>query len=903
MSGNNISYNERSWAIDVISQINLYCSQNNISIRRAGGEITLRGNKSLFPDVVLYGDELTGSIIQGWELKMPDTAITDSEFINNATLKAQRLSLNSFLLWNAKEAVLYINKDGTFTIDKSWSIPNIQTRNDVVANETSWKKLLIEILIYLDNLFANNKHKATDFLELSSFFYANTLHKFSKPLASYFQNLSIKDYDFEIELDEWVRENSMQDEHSANKYILLADFTILSWLNRFLFSHYLKTFNHEAEIINSVNLQSTLDDTIQIFDEITKKCDFMNIFVSSITDKHISSDFFEYLIEFNELLKNFWLDKIDTAYFHKVIDFTLSYSRKKIAGQFSTPLNLAYYLASITIKDRTANIIDPCCGSGTISKAIYEIKRKSGIPPHEALDKVWASDKFAYPLQLCSIALSDPMALGCLVKVFKSDVFELKENLKISFIDPYYKELVTKQLPKMHAVVSNLPFVRFESAQIISAEASSYFAENNIAINNKSDLYAYIIPFLKKLVESNGRIGVVVSNSWLATEWGDTFKKVLKKHFKILRIVGSAKGRWFKNADVVSTLLVLENSTTQQDDIVDFITTNTLIDNWDSDTLQDMVKTTLSSKIQSVHITKQSLSLRDIEKISSFGISWNALFSDFSWFLGLSNKLVKASDFMDFARGERRGWDKLFYPETTHKIEKEYIKPVLLNSRNIDSLIATADSEAFCCSVMLDELRNKGHFGAYEWILKFQNATNTTGKPLTEVLARNKHFWYEMKPDTLADMVLSMNPDKKLSIFRLQERSFVNQRLIRLTVKDSHNINLLHALLNNAITMLYIESIGFGRGLGVLDINSKNIAKHLHILNPNMLDDDNIVNIVEKFKPLLKRNILDLPDELKSQDRIEFDKAVLRAFNIDTDISIIYETLLSIYQRRKTVSE
>ena len=50
--------NERSWAIDLISKINLIAKNNDLVIKKAGGENTIstgRGN-TMFPDVVLYGN-------------------------------------------------------------------------------------------------------------------------------------------------------------------------------------------------------------------------------------------------------------------------------------------------------------------------------------------------------------------------------------------------------------------------------------------------------------------------------------------------------------------------------------------------------------------------------------------------------------------------------------------------------------------------------------------------------------------------------------------------------------------------------------------------------------------------------------------------------------------------------
>ena len=98
-----VTYNERSWAIDVISEINIYLTNKSWHFKAAGGESTINNNKtSLFPDVLLFQDNAKNSILQGWELKMPDTAINNAELISNAIKKAKILQRDSFLLWNVK---------------------------------------------------------------------------------------------------------------------------------------------------------------------------------------------------------------------------------------------------------------------------------------------------------------------------------------------------------------------------------------------------------------------------------------------------------------------------------------------------------------------------------------------------------------------------------------------------------------------------------------------------------------------------------------------------------------------------------------------------------------------------------------------------------------------------------
>ena len=127
-----ITYNERSWAIDVISEINLYLINKSWHFKSAGGESTISAEKySLFPDILIFKDQTKNIILQGWELKMPDTPINDAELIRNAIKKAKILQRNSFILWNVKSAVIYSKKGESFSILKTWNDIGINNRTEV----------------------------------------------------------------------------------------------------------------------------------------------------------------------------------------------------------------------------------------------------------------------------------------------------------------------------------------------------------------------------------------------------------------------------------------------------------------------------------------------------------------------------------------------------------------------------------------------------------------------------------------------------------------------------------------------------------------------------------------------------------------------------------------------------
>ena len=115
--------------------------------------------QALFPDLLLFGDRGTGHILQGWELKMPDTPIDNIEFYENAKEKAMRLGLSSFLLWNAIDVKLYIYINEQFTLCTDFKIDRLpySSRQDVHDRPDLWKRTTIDIITRLNIYFSTGK--------------------------------------------------------------------------------------------------------------------------------------------------------------------------------------------------------------------------------------------------------------------------------------------------------------------------------------------------------------------------------------------------------------------------------------------------------------------------------------------------------------------------------------------------------------------------------------------------------------------------------------------------------------------------------------------------------------------------------------------------------------------------
>ncbi|MCB9044679.1 MAG: SAM-dependent DNA methyltransferase [Chitinophagales bacterium] len=910
-----ININERSWGIDLISEINLFLRNKNITIKAAGGENTLRGAaNSLFPDVLLFSDTAKSGILQGWELKMPDTSINDDEFIRNASKKARLLSLNSFLLWNVSTAKLYLLDGDEYVEHTTWNIEGnvIRTRQDVTEHNQAWKDLLENILHDLNDLFSNGTIARKRLVENLSFSaITEVILENSNGTAEELKTAERSSRNFRAEVDYWWRAAKADYNDARDKYLTLSKVVLTNWVVKFLFANILKRNFNDARQVEAIEFGTSVTEGIDLFERISSTCNFWNIFSRHLGQEYISTEAWGQLVQINDFLKDINLESIDVTVLQELLQTSILRTARRTAGQFSTPEKLAEILAKLTVDDVSGFVLDPCCGTGTIINQAYKLKLQYNLNDQDSIATTWASDKYAFPLQLATLLLSRPANYGQILRIFREDVTDLEIGRQISFINPGDGSIVELELPQFNYIVSNLPFVQQEDLKVLNPNVKSineWIIEQtgeNVELSGKSDLYAYIPFYLHKILSDNGKVGLILSNAWLGTLYGETFIKLLRKFYDVEAVIVSGRGIWFKNAAVVASILILNKKSPNQENNINtkFCTLKVDIDsNTDTNDILNPIILNASDDI----VVVQEYSSEQIASFIDLGLPWNSHFADLNWILEIQDRLKPVTDYFSIGRGERRGWNAMFYPNAQHGIENEYIKPVLKNLRSTTSLTAIPNKIAFSCSKTIEELEDLNHNGAIAWIRSFENQNNNTGEPLPISLRRANHQWYEMKTDTLADFVANINYDRSLFIARLAERSFVDQRVIPLIKREDYSeleLDFFHALLNSTFSMFFIEALGFGRGMGALDLNSVRFKSSFKILDPDLIDEDAKQRVVESFRPLTNRNRLPLLDELNNPDRVLFEQTLLREYNLEDYWEPLYQALTTLYSIRFAVND
>lgn len=901
--------NERSWEIQLIQEISAYVKDKpDFKIKCAGGEITINtGKQRMFPDVLLFGDKTQSLILQGWELKMPDVSISDISFVTDSWRKAENLGLTSTVIWNFRYAIFYIkNKDtNKFEVAKRWDNSYIisENRNDVMLYKADWLKTLFEVIDEVNRYFSLGSFRP---LRTGDAFVNTTSEAFvlqnKNATAEYLKQKSQEDSIFSNYIDLWwdgASTEYIQDEKDA--YVAYAKVILLDWVNKIIFAHIIRSRFATADKVTEITDEKTPQDALSIFAEITSKCDFFSVFHKLEYEENLPEIVWSQLIEINFFLCNTRLNSVEQTDMQNLLESTIQVSQRVIIGQYTTDYRLANLLVRIAIKNAKGYCLDPCCGTGTFARAFMNYKLEKSVTLDDVYKTVFASDRQSFPLQIAGLATTSKESINLPAIVFQKNVFDLNVGDTVNIVNPKDGKTLCIKIPQFDTIVSNLPFIDFcrhnthdTSDLIAKNKVSTEVADKTkINVSNRSDYYMYIIFHLWKLLKNGGTTCVLTSNAWMATKAGSLFINALSQYF----VIKGGKGRWFQNAEIITTAFILEKkciSLPSMSEKVNFYLLKIALSELENHTiLNKAVGTVLQDKeIDSEIITRQNYSWKQIEEIRKLNLSFNACFHNIKWLIDNKSNFVPLGALFFVYRGAKTGQDNIFIPQSPDVVDKEYVSPMLKNSKRCVTLIAEPDNYFVTSDKTYSELENLGHTKTVQYFKQFEGHLNQS-------VLQHGDIWYNLKEAKKKFLLItSLNPDKRLFFAKFNEPTCINQRLIGFIPKvENLDIELCHALLNSIVGMLYIEASGFGRGAGALDLSKDKFADSF-MLNPNLLSDKQIREILSAFAPLLKRKILPVEQELQQSDRQLFDMTVLKSYGMDKFYSEIKDSLLSMMKVR-----
>ncbi len=891
-----LTYNERVWAIEVIQAVIAYAKTHSGRIVRATGEYGLKrtSGTTLFPDVLLCAGETSLELLQGWELKFPETSVNDAELLANAQAKATYLGLTSTLVWNVNYAALW-EKDaqGGWRCIRTWSLEHALTRANVEAHRAQWSALLERILDDLNAWFGQTSFRTPLALgqQVEQLFIAwsdRHLPALRATLASVSSNRAEA-----VAISRWKVLNPALKKVAAKPEDALAWSILLTWFLRIVAAHGLAAYYEPLRQFCADSRAVSLQEALEIFQALTRECDHAALFLKTPLDTLLPEIAWEELLSFHRFLASVVVSQPSRQILHDYLVGIVPQTVRKRLGQFPTPPALARLLVRASGMC-SEPMWDPCCGTGTIAQALCALREDSMETPQTARQQVWASDVESFVLRLATLALSHPEATEMPLHTFQADVTALQENALLSFAHPREKAMRREPLPHFGLIASNLPFVRFEDVERSVPLPA--------AIGNRADYAISILFALRKFLSPTGRLALILPNAWMGTQWGKATFEALLQQYDIETVVLSAAGRWFQNAKVVTTLLYLsvKGTSPYADGQTAFALTKRPLEKW-TDTDVEHLSTHLIAHLpcDDAWLTLRLHSVDVLRKRLKDGFSLSTAFVSWEWWDAMQGSVCPLTKVMTPGRGERWGWDAFFYPATddAQHIEPIFLRPLLKSSSKQMRLEAIPDGHAFVCGKTIEALKADGNQGALRWVENHMGQLQASAKSLSK-----KAYWYCASHVSDHHFAVPLNPYKRHMVFRLPRGTVLNQRLTGLTLREpwTQKEALIHALLNSRLSMLCIEAVGFGRGEGVLD-TSTTTFRALPMLNPALLTPAAEKAIIDAFVPLLNRSILPLEQELIQKDRQAFERVVLQGFGLEAYDAALTQDLLTLYHIRLSV--
>jgi type I restriction-modification system DNA methylase subunit len=256
-------------------------------------------------------------------------------------------------------------------------------------------------------------------------------------------------------------------------------------------------------------------------------------------------------------------------------------------GQFYTPKPIAELIVKWCVRSPDDKVLDPGCGSGTFLvetyKRLAELKLKKlysqikHVPEdvHKQISRqLYGVDINEFPAHLTAVnlAMKNVRAPSPEIYVFVRDYFTIKPGQHV--LAPYKvrtaegEKQVEVVFKDFDAVVGNPPYTRWTEIpdntqdrilEILKSAISKYGLTPQVARGVEPGIYVYWIMHSTGFLKEGGRLGMIISDSWLQTDYGTNFLKFILDNYKVHAII-DISARVFPVPLIGACIILLEKS-------------------------------------------------------------------------------------------------------------------------------------------------------------------------------------------------------------------------------------------------------------------------------------------------------------------------------------------------------
>jgi len=535
------------------------------------------------------------------------------------------------------------------------------------------------------------------------------------------------------------------------------------------------------------------------------------------------------------------------------LDWILKVENKKdMLGQVFTPQGVANLMVSLGLNTKPRTILEPCFGEGVFLESIQ--KRKEYV----------ANDTKIIGVEIDPVLYERVRSKFPNLELYNKDFFDFKGVVDCVIMNPPYirQELLREKMPRFlnkSDIITRLPLLQYP-------------------ISSRSNLYVYFIIKAWSILSEKGSIIAIIPNTWMAAEYGNSFKKFLLQNFWIKAIIQFNKDV-FPDADVESCILYLSKEKDSEFNMRntyliniqkpfskdEFLSFNDLINNVNG---RSLVRT----------VTKEILELKG---------NWLNLFGQNNLF-NIRDNLVPLKEIANLKRGLTTNYNKFFINDTIKFINRypEYFKAILCSPKEIKGYSTESkikEQYIFCTEKQKSELPLE----LKEYVEKYEHEilSSTLPKTLYGKITSNPDNWFNIKLTKTAPILFSyIVREKKKFIFN-RNNMIARDNFYEIFPKEHINQYVLFSILNSRITSLSIENIGRSHGKGLLKIQKYEL-KELEVVNPSKIQKEDLI-----FLESLGRDLSVCSDENPIQIISKIDKILLPYVSTKYKVSDLEERL------------
>ena len=443
-------------------------------------------------------------------------------------------------------------------------VRNISEFKQISTNSESRKNLSDFLLKFKEILEGKTLDLSTDVIEVVKRYIEQGA---SHGLSKYIDLYRTGEKDVKNLFEDWRKERAIQkpkDDKELRAFLTLMIKEQLYTLSmKVLFYFVLQNIDSEMSSKLKENLADIEPSDADLFQKIFEMLfkyamertgDFEEVFGTNTVDCLPIVD--QTLIPLKELISYLhqirW-SEINVDIIGRVFEGLIYSERRHLLGQHYTETIIVDLILSATLQE-PGRTLDPSCGSGTFLVRTLNFWKANYRADYRNLELVEGMDIDKLASMLSKVNLY--------IQALDSIKEKKQYNPKI-----YHKDFfkAAQSLPEFRYVITNPPYTRQEELTLAFYD-KDYKKNFDLAVqdianwNKRASIYAYFLAGGAKVLQAKGRLGFIVENSWLNTEYGGPLKIWFLRNFSVECVIESITERWFQDAAIITNIIVCEKT-------------------------------------------------------------------------------------------------------------------------------------------------------------------------------------------------------------------------------------------------------------------------------------------------------------------------------------------------------